>query len=134
MKRIIIFLAACGIGALLIWGITAGRKEMKMEAERDQPVNAPSRFKDGVIALDKQTRVAAGIEVTLPENGKIPASAIVWWEGKPSVYIQQTPDTYARMAIAPEGSTPITQPIVTVGAQLLLSEELRYGIDVGEEK
>ncbi len=133
MKRLFFFLAFGAIGALLVWGILEGRKEIEMETAREQPVNAPSRVKDGIITIDEQTRIKAGIEVASVNDGKIPASAVVWWEGKPFVYVQQTPDTYARVTVDPEGRASITQPIVTVGAQLLLSEELRSGISVGEE-
>lgn len=131
MKKLFILLAVCGLGILLMWGIVTGREEIQKDAEREQPVNAPSRVKDGQIALDKQTRDAAGIEVTKIEGEKIPASAIVWWDGKAFVYVQKSPDIFARMAVDPQGNPP-PQPIVTVGAQLLLSEELRSSIDVEE--
>ncbi|MDE2030096.1 MAG: hypothetical protein KGI97_05985 [Alphaproteobacteria bacterium] len=131
MKKLFTFLAICGLGALLAWGVVAGREEIKKDAEREQPVNAPSRVKDGVITLNEQTRKAAGIEVTKIEGEKIPASAIVWWDGKAFVYVQKSPDIFIRLAVDPQGSPP-PQPIVTVGVQLLLSEELRSGIDVEE--
>jgi hypothetical protein len=133
MKRLFLILILCLVGGLLVWGIMEGRKEIGMEAERDQPVNAPSRFKDDVITLDEQARAAAGIEITSIKDRQIPASAIIWWEGNPSIYIQQTPDTYVRV-VNPEGNTTVAQPIVTTGTQLLLSEELRSGLHVGEEK
>jgi len=64
----------------------------------------------------------------------IPASAIVWWEGKAWAYVQTAPSTFIQrevptdMAVrggwfAAKGFSP-EEKVVTTGAQQLLSEEL----------
>jgi hypothetical protein len=74
----------------------------------------------------------------------IPASAIVRWQDKAWVYRRIDPERFARTEIAtdlsaPGGSyivagLPAGVEIVTRGAQLLLSEEFRAQIQVGEDK
>jgi hypothetical protein len=79
------------------------------------------------------------------QNGwMIPASAVVWSEGKAWAYFRMGEQTFARREIAvdtpaPDGGyiikAPPTNPdVVTTGAQLLLSEEFRSQIQVGEEE
>ncbi|HUY67912.1 MAG TPA: hypothetical protein VMV79_01250 [Alphaproteobacteria bacterium] len=130
MKRLTWFAVFCLICGLLVWGVVQGRQEIRADAEADQPVEAPLRAKDGVVTLDAQSRKAAGIEATAIENRQIPASAIVWWQGKSYVYVQKSAGVYVLTAINPNEKTSLTQPVVTTGAQLLLSEELRAGIQI----
>ncbi|MDE3017345.1 MAG: hypothetical protein KGI29_10595, partial [Pseudomonadota bacterium] len=96
MRRLFFLLALSIIGGLLVWGIRAGQREIKMDAENDQPVNAPLRAKNGIVTLSEKSREAAGIETALPQNGQIPASAVIWWDGKPYVYVEQSPGSYRR--------------------------------------
>ena len=73
----------------------------------------------------------------------IPHSATVWWQGKPWVYVQRSPGHFARVEVqtdqpAPEGfivhgGLRANDHVVVTGAQLLLSEEFRSQIQVGEE-
>lgn len=83
-----------------------------------------------------------------PANAKIqtvivPQSALVWWQGKAWIYAQKDDEHFVRREV------PTDQPvengfivgsglmpndlIVTGGAQMLLSEEFRSQIQVGEE-
>jgi hypothetical protein len=74
----------------------------------------------------------------------VPASAIVWWQNKAWVYHRIEPETFTRADIATDlpvagggyivGGLPNAVEIVTGGAQLLLSEEFRAQIQVGEDK
>jgi hypothetical protein len=74
----------------------------------------------------------------------VPASAIVWWRDKAWVYRRIDTGRFTRADIATDlpvpgggyivGSFPNTVEIVTRGAQLLLSEEFRAQIQVGEDK
>ena len=73
----------------------------------------------------------------------VPQSAVVWWQGKAWIYLQKDGDRFARREI------PTDQPIengfvvrsglagndrvMVDGAQLMLSEEFRSQIQVGEE-
>ena len=73
----------------------------------------------------------------------VPENAIVWWQGRPWVYVSTGPTTFTRRAIAvdyplPEGgyldrSLTNRTVIVVRGAQMLLSEEFRAQVHVGEE-
>jgi hypothetical protein len=74
----------------------------------------------------------------------VPASAIVWWQDRAWVYRRLDPERFTRADIATDlpltgggyvvGSLPKPVEIVTRGAQLLLSEEFRAQIQVGEDK
>ena len=74
------------------------------------------------------------------EGADVPASAVVWWQGRAWVYRRTGQDTFARVEIAtdqpaPGGGyiardVPEDAEIVTRGAQLLLSEEFRAQIQV----
>ncbi|MBX5453724.1 MAG: multidrug transporter [Acidobacteriia bacterium] len=74
---------------------------------------------------------------------KIPDSAIVWWQDRAWVYRRIRTNTFARMEIPTDRPTsdggfviksvPAEMEIVTHGAQLLLSEEFRAQIQMGEE-
>jgi len=71
----------------------------------------------------------------------VPASAVVWWQGKAWIYRQKDSDRFVRQEIPTD--TPVKDGwfvgkglssgdrIVVSGAQLLLSEELRSQIQVG---
>ena len=77
------------------------------------------------------------------EGVGVPASAVVWLQGRAWVYWRTGPETFTRAAIAtdlpaPGGGyftkdTPKDAEIVTHGAQLLLSEESRAQIQVDED-
>jgi hypothetical protein len=74
----------------------------------------------------------------------IPASAIVWWHDRAWVYRRVDTEKFTRADIATDlpirgggyivAGFPNTVEIVTRGAQLLLSEEFRAQIQVGEDK
>lgn len=74
----------------------------------------------------------------------IPSSAIVWWQDRAWVYLRTAPDKFAREEINTDlpargggyivKNIPKNAFIVTRGAQLLLSEEFRAQIQVGEDK
>jgi hypothetical protein len=78
-----------------------------------------------------------------PVGAAVPASAIVWLQGRAWAYRRTGQDTFVRVEIAtdlpaPGGGyiakdLPKDAEIVTCGAQLLLSEEFRSQILVGED-
>jgi hypothetical protein len=77
------------------------------------------------------------------DGAAVPASAIVWLQGRAWAYRRAGQDTFVRVEIAtdlpaPGGGyiakdLPKDAEIVTRGAQLLLSEEFRAQIQVGED-
>jgi hypothetical protein len=74
------------------------------------------------------------------EGAALPASAIVWWQGRAWAYRRTGQDTFVRVEISTDLPTPgggyiakdvaKDAEIVTRGAQLLLSEEFRAQIQV----
>ncbi len=78
-----------------------------------------------------------------PTHGIIvPASAVVWWQGKAWIYVQKNSQRFVRRAIPTEiptengwfvtrGLSPHDR-IVTSGAELLLSEELKSQIQLAD--
>jgi predicted negative regulator of RcsB-dependent stress response len=77
------------------------------------------------------------------EGVAVPASAIVWWQGRAWVYRRTGKDTFTRVTIATDLPAPgggfiandvgKDAEIVSRGAQLLLSEEFRAQIQVEED-
>jgi hypothetical protein len=73
----------------------------------------------------------------------VPLAAMVWWQGRVWVYVRTGPSTFARRAIETDYPLPedgyldrsLTSDteVVVQGAQMLLSEEFRAQIRVGEE-
>jgi hypothetical protein len=64
--RLLVAAAAVGVGALVVWGFLTGRNEAAVEAEREEPAQAPLRVgvKNGqpVITVDGETQERSGIE------------------------------------------------------------------------
>lgn len=96
-------------------------------------------YRASASALRSGMRVSASLAASQAQSGMlVPTSAVVWYGGKPWVYIQTAPDKFKRLSI--EGASEaangwfvanVLQPgnvIVVSGVQLLLSEELRYQI------
>jgi len=79
----------------------------------------------------------------LIEGVAVPASGIVWWQGRAWVYRRTGRETFTRVAVATDLPAPgggyvandvaKDAEIVTRGAQLLLSEEFRAQIQVEED-
>lgn len=72
----------------------------------------------------------------------VPASAVVWWQGKAWVYVAQPDDRFVRRELVIDHplengwfaqELAAGDAVVNKGAQLLLSEELRAQIQVGGE-
>lgn len=71
----------------------------------------------------------------------IPADAIVWWQDRAWIYRRSSPDAFTRVPISTNQPAsggyvvpdlPPGSEIVTRGAQLLLSEEFRAQLRVGD--
>ena len=89
--------------------------------------------------------VLAFLPTGAPIDGTaIPSSAIIWWQDRAWVYLRTAPDKFAREEIMTDlpargggyivKNIPKNVFIVTSGAQMLLSEEFRAQIQVGEDK
>ncbi len=66
LKWLLTLAAVAVIGGLLIFAFVAKRKELAAEAEKDRPVEAPSRVSvehgESVVKLDRETQARSGIE------------------------------------------------------------------------
>jgi hypothetical protein len=102
-----------------------------------------------IASMDSNLLAGMNVLAFLPsghptEGVKIPDSAIVWWQDRAWVYRRIRADAFARMEIPTDRPTsdggfvinnsPTQTEIVTRGAQLLLSEEFRAQIQMGEEE
>ena len=77
------------------------------------------------------------------QGALVPSSALVWWDGAAWIYAQVEEGKFTRQAVADPESQSGGQvfvsgldgalPVVSQGAQVLLSEESRDKIQVGEE-
>jgi hypothetical protein len=77
------------------------------------------------------------------EGVAVPAEAVVWWQDRAWIYRRLEAETFVRTQIATDQPTAVggyidknlrnDAEIVTRGAQLLLSEEFRARIQVGED-
>lgn len=101
------------------------------------------------LAQAQSTDLLPGMNVLayVPNGGRsegviVPAAAVVWWQGKAWVYVQKDSDRFVRHEISTETPVPEgwfirkglspSDRVVVSGAQLLLSEELRSQIQVGD--
>jgi hypothetical protein len=97
----------------------------------------------GNLGLLPGMNVSASLPVGKEAEGvMLPASAILWWQGAPWVYVQTGPDRFRRRLVhnyllfptgwfVPQGFKP-GERVVTAGAQLLLSRELEPLIQGGD--
>lgn len=93
----------------------------------------------------ERLRVGMRVKSQIPSNEKyqsngviIPNSALVWYGGKPWVYIKQSDESFVRKPMIADHEViggwfnptgfKSNETVVTSGAQLLLSEEFKYQI------
>ena len=146
MTRFLTLAFLLGLAALAVWGFIEGRHEAEMEALREKPVNAPARVAEEnerqVISLSDADKTAGGIAVEQVSPQAVPASALVWWGDKAWVYVEVSHGKFFKTAVTIQkieqehyAVESLSSParIVTQGAQLLLSEEERHSIEVGED-
>jgi hypothetical protein len=64
--KLLVATAVTALGALMVWGVLAGRNEAAIEAERDRPIKVPIRVSsengEPLIKLDSETQQRSGIE------------------------------------------------------------------------
>jgi multidrug efflux pump subunit AcrA (membrane-fusion protein) len=87
------------------------------------------------------------VQAYLPAGEKhdgvlVPSAAVVWWQGKPWVYVQKDDDHFTRREVPPQSPLPegwfaaegfkAGEKVVVSGAQVLLSEEFKSQIKEDE--
>jgi hypothetical protein len=151
-RLLLIMTALVAVTSLMIWGYLSGREEMLAEQEGEQLIRMTPRVGgNDVITLDQNVRLRSGIIAVPLESVSyhqktmvvIPSSAVVWLNNKAWIYVQKDEDHFVRGAVSTEEpfkdgwlvekNTIDGNKIIISGAQLLLSEEFRSQIPVGEE-
>ena len=137
MKKLFtIFLIPIFMG-LGIWTFLEGRKEMQKERDREKPVETASRFKkeaDGssVIEFDQETLRLSGVNSkvitgALEVNSTVMADGIEWY------FSETKPGIFHRKRCVSNGCAVANEKVVVQGAQVLLSEERKGIIRIGED-
>ncbi len=153
---IVTALAIAGVFAFLVWSFIEGRKEMLLEQESEQPIKVPSRVSidhgESVITIDVATQKLSGITTTVlapaPVGGPgpshaimVPDSAVVWLGGRAWIYVEKDAERFVRRPVPVDHRVRegfVTDQfaagdrVVAQGAQLLLSEELKSQIQIGD--
>ncbi len=136
MKRIILIFLLLMIFVGSVFAFLEGRKEMQKEREREKPVDTPPRVKatsnGSVIEFDGPTLAISGI-VAEKTSGPISVNCIVTADGKPWYYAEVSPRVFLRKPCSSEACVVSDETIVTRGAQMLLSEERKNIIKIGED-
>lgn len=151
MKRIFEMLALLGMGAALLFGYFEGRKEVKLDAEREKPVQSSShvsRASDGtiLIQLDPASVALLGIRTQIVglsrKRARITEAAVVRDGDALFVFRKTGEASFLKTpvqvdAVSDDGDLSVRglaggEAIVVRGAQLLFSEELKGQIQTGD--
>lgn len=137
MKKLMVFLFLTLLVGLGIWAFIEGRKEMQKEREREKPVQTEPRTKkepDGtsVVELEPETLKLSGIVIERV-RGLLKQDAIVVADGSVYYFTELRPGVFARKICASGACIAADEKVVIHGAQVLLSEERKGIIRIGEE-
>ena len=137
MKKLFtIFLIPIFMG-LGIWGFLEGRKEMQKEREREKPVETAPRFKkeaDGssVIEFDQETLRLSGVNSKVI-TGALEVNSTVMADGSEWYFSETEPGIFHRKRCVSNGCAVSNEKVVVQGTQVLLSEERKGIIRIGED-
>lgn len=151
LKLVVGIVISAGMVILILFVNKEGQKEREKEHEMEAPVNVQSRveIKDGIttVVLDTSTLEAGGIVAEKVkcgiEGAIVPLESVIWFDGKPYVYIETEKNRFTRKKITLDKPVddswsigrelPENTFIVTTGAEVLLSEEFRSQIYVSKD-
>lgn len=129
-------------------GPLVGAQFISVALRTDRSIQGQSLFYRVVSANNASLLPGMNVVAFLPVGSAVsgvlvPSSAAVWFQGKPWIYVQIQPDQFARREVSTDQPAsggwfqshgfPAGQQFVATGAQVLLSEEFRAQISVGEE-
>jgi hypothetical protein len=116
-------------------GASEPAQQISLAVNARPPVRAHSYY---YLVRDPSDDLTPGQTVTLrfpveqkQQSARVPESAVVWLDGKPWFYVQETSGRFVRRELGTQAVAPNERVVVT-GAQMLLSQELRSQIHVGE--
>ena len=149
MKAVLYWIVIVVIAGAVIGAHLAFRGELTSEAEREKPIQPPAQVtKDSggaiEVVLNKESRSLAGIEsipvVVHASEFQIPSAALVRYDGQDWLYEEVAPERYVKRRVSlrepvidgwlVSGEIEAQGKIVTVGAEVLLSEELKSQIQI----
>ncbi len=147
--RVVLVLAVFSAAALLIWGHRLGKEALSREAQGEKTIAPAAGIQKGphgeiFVELSQSAMELAEIRTeVLKEQGPyflLPRSAVLRQDGTAWTYAEAAPGRYERKGVRPieladqgwlvQKVSPQNR-VVTQGAQLLLSEELKSNIRVG---
>ena len=151
LKRLLLLALTIGISALLVFAFLEGRKALQAEREREMPVKIPPRLKklssgETLVTLEKEALKQAGITArrgSVTSNGHLiaPLSSLLRYEGRTFVYVEIATGEFMRKPVIVTSITDrgweisgpsVDAAVVVTGSALLLSEELKSQIKVGD--
>lgn len=116
-------------------GIAAPAQRLSLVEKAHSPVQVHAFF----LVPSASAELVPGETVTLryaaaPRHPgpRVSDSAVVWLDGKPWIYVEESGGRFVRRELDAQGVTP-GERVVVSGAQMLLSQELRSQIHAGEE-
>ena len=120
---IVVFFLVISIFSYLTSGLIMNHYQALQSAEEveNSEVGSAGDTNGDRIEINLEDSYRIGIE-TLEISGRVPRSAIVWRDGSAWAYQESSPGIYHRVALDNLRNGSV---IVRVGAQALLSEELR---------
>ena len=137
MKKLIAVILTPIFLGLCVWAFLEGRKEMQKERERERPVQTAPRAKtepDGsqVVEFDPETLRISGVAAE-SVSGALSIDAIVTADGSEWYFAKIREGVFQRKRCETSVCSVSQETVVTRGAQILLSEERKGIIRIGEE-
>ena len=144
MIRFVFALFIMGIIGYLLWN---GAHNLRNPEGQQEQSAGESHAKEGKIVLDEEIFTQSGLATAkvTEDRGQItiPASAVMWWDEKAWVYVRLDGYTFSRVPVditrtVESGDYAVTgiastASVVTIGAQLLLSEEMRGSMHMEDD-
>lgn len=137
MKKLIALILTLVFLGLSIWAFLEKRNEMQKEREREKPVQTAPRAKkeaddSSVVEFDPETLRLSGV-ISEAVNGPLQTDAVVTADGSAWYFAEIRPGVFQRKRCETSACSVSQEKVVTRGAQMLLSEERKGVIRVGEE-
>lgn len=145
MKRLILVIALLGLVIFAVKHLVAPHAETAAETSLGKPVQEPAEASSKennahtqTVQLSEEGSLAIGI-LTQPMTGTtIPTSTLVWFDGKPYVFVETEALHFRKQEVSLKSfhndtyevdGLPAQGNLVIQGAQMLMSEEQRGSVE-----